>query len=137
DHRHRMPPPHGRRVGGASPAHGPPVGSERSRAAAPADGVSPVLGIRRGPGPGPGPPGRLLRFGTGAASRHPDGGSQSPPPRMKSRFLAILAVTAVLFTGAPAVAVPLQVPVPPREGLVSPAAPDVSAETWIVYDADA
>lgn len=56
---------------------------------------------------------------------------------MRSRFVAVLAVTAVLLTGSPAVAVPLQFPVPPQEGLVPPAAPDVTADTWIVYDADA
>src|SRR5690554_6159174 len=56
---------------------------------------------------------------------------------MRNRLVAILAFAAVLLAGLPGVAAPLRVPVPPREGLVSPAAPSVTAESWIVYDADA
>lgn len=56
-----------------------------------------------------------------------------------SRLLAIVLATVLAFGwfSPPAQAVPLQVPVPPQEGLVVPSDPDVSAASWVVYDADA
>lgn len=55
-------------------------------------------------------------------------------------FVAALAIIAILTAWAApaALAVPLQAPSPPREaGLVVPSSPQVSAASWILYDADA
>ncbi len=54
-------------------------------------------------------------------------------------FAAVLAMASLLVQLAPpALAAPLVVPAPPREGgLPLPDAPQVSAASWLVYDADA
>lgn len=58
---------------------------------------------------------------------------------MRTRRLVALVVALVLWlAGAvPAGAVPLHLPPPPQEGLVTPGAPTVSAASWLVFDADA
>lgn len=56
------------------------------------------------------------------------------------RFIASLAMAALSLTWLPssAQAAPIVVPSPPREGTISvPSAPPVSADGWVLYDADA
>lgn len=50
---------------------------------------------------------------------------------------AVVAAASILIGVAPASAAPFELPAPPREGLVVPAVPSVSAKTWILYDAGA
>lgn len=49
----------------------------------------------------------------------------------------VALVLALTWAVPPAGAAPLQIPAPPQEGLVTPEAPEISAASWLVYDADA
>ncbi|CAN5855192.1 hypothetical protein BH23ACT5_BH23ACT5_00410 [soil metagenome] len=56
-----------------------------------------------------------------------------------SRIVAVLTAAVLMALPAltPAVGAPLVIPVPPREGMLLPDPPQVSAKAWIVYDAGA